>query len=278
MITVKTKEEISILREGGGRLAQILEKLVDAAKPGAATLDLDRLAEGLIFESGGTPAFKGYRLEGVKTPYPGSLCVSINDEVVHGIPRKDKVLKEGDVVGLDIGMAWPASAKATAGKPSGQLSSVKGQMSGLYTDMAVTIGIGKISPEAERLVRATKEALDVGIRSVRPGARVGDIGHAIQKHLEKYRLGVIRDLAGHGVGYQLHEEPFVPNYGKRKTGLELVAGMVLAIEPMATLGDWRIMLDDDEWTFRTQDGSLAAHFEHTVAVTERGATVLTLLL
>lgn len=266
MITVKTKEEIEILREGGRRLAQILQKIVAAAKPGVSALDLDGLAEGLIFESGGTPAFKGYRLEGLKTPYPGSLCVSINDEVVHGIPRKDKILKEGDVVGLDIGMAWPANAAT-----SYQLQAT----SPLFTDMAVTIGIGKISLDAERLIRATKEALDVGIQSVRPGARIGDISHAIQKYLEKHHLGIIHDLAGHGVGYKLHEEPFIPNYGRKGAGPEIREGMVLAIEPMATLGDWRVTLDRDNWTFRTKDNSLAAHFEHTVAVTKAGADILT---
>lgn len=266
MITVKTKEEISILREGGRRLAQILAELVGSAKPGVSTLDLDRLAEGLIFESGGKPAFKGYRLEGLKTSYPGSLCISINDEVVHGIPRKDKILKEGDIVGLDIGMQWPASAATSYKLPA---------TSSLFTDMAVTIGIGKISAEEKKLVRATKEALEVGIQAIRQGAHVGDIGQAVQKHLEKYNLGIIRDLAGHGVGYKLHEEPWIQNYGGKGTGAELVEGMVLAIEPMATLGDWRITLDEDKWTFRTQDGSIAAHFEHTVAVTETGATVLT---
>lgn len=268
MITIKSKEEIEILREGGKRLAEILKKVVDAAEPGVSAYDIDRLAEELIFSSGGEPAFRGYKIKGVKTPYPASLCVSVNDEVVHGIPEKDKILKEGDVVGLDIGMKWPVS-KATSYKLQA--------ISSLYTDMAVTIGIGKISPEAEKLIRVTKEALNVGIKAVRPGARIGDIGHAVGEYLKKNNLGVIRDLAGHGVGYELHEEPLIPNYGKRGTGPELVEGMVLAIEPMATLGDWRITLDDDEWTFRTVDGSLAAHFEHTVAVTAKGTEVLTKL-
>lgn len=258
MITFKTKEEIEILREGGKRLAGILQKVVVAAKPGVSAFDLDRLAEELIFSSGGEPAFKGYKIKGVKTSYSSSLCVSINDEVVHGIPRKDKILKEKDIVGLDIGMKWPAE---------------KNQ--GLFTDMAVTIGIGKISAKAEKLIRVTKEALDVGIEAIRPGARIGDISHAVGEHLKKNNLGIIRDLAGHGVGYELHEEPLIPNYGKSGTGPELKEGMVIAIEPMATLGDWRITLDDDEWTFRTVDGSLAAHFEHTVAVTKKGAEILT---
>ncbi len=275
IMTIKTREEIVILREGGRRLAQILQKVVQAAKPGVSTFDLDRLAEELIFSSGGKPAFKGYRIRETRSPYPASLCVSTNDEVVHGIPRKDRIFKDGDVVGLDIGMQWPASAKATAGKPVSQMSNVKGQMSGLYTDMAVTIGIGKISSERERLLRLTRESLDIGINEVKPGAQVGDIGYAIECHLKKHGLGVVRDLGGHGVGYELHEEPLIPNYGRPHSGPELKEGMVIAIEPMATLGDWRVVLDRDEWTFRTADGSLAAHFEHTVAVTKSGGEILT---
>lgn len=266
MISIKTTEEIEILREGGKRLAAILAKVAEATSAGVSTLELDKLAEGLIFASGGIPSFKGYRIKETSTPFPCSLCVSVNDEVVHAIPRADRILKEGDAVGLDIGMRWPAFAKATAGKPSG-----------LYTDTAITIGIGKISKEAERLIRATKGALDIGIKAVHAGARVGDISFAIQRHLEKNNLGIIRDLAGHGVGYEVHEEPFIPNYGKAGAGPELKEGMVIAIEPMATLGDWRVELQDDEWTFRTADGSLAAHFEHTVAVTENGVEILTMV-
>lgn len=265
MISTKTKEEIGVLREGGKRLAQILQKVVAAAKERVSTLELDRLAESLILASGGVPSFKGYRIKEARTPYPCSLCVSVNDEVVHAIPRADKILQEGDVVGLDIGMLWP----------SGALAKEAGGRKGLYTDMAVTIGIGKISQESERLIRATKEALDAGIKVVRPGAQAGDISYAIQKHLEKQKLGIIRDLAGHGVGYQVHEEPLIPNYGRPGTGPELKEGMVLAIEPMATLGDWRVELAEDEWTFRTADGSLSAHFEHTVAVARNGVEVLT---
>ncbi|MBI2640779.1 MAG: type I methionyl aminopeptidase [Candidatus Sungbacteria bacterium] len=266
MISIKTGEEIKVLREGGKRLAGILAEVVEAAKEGVSTLELDRLAESLIFKSGGTPSFKGYRLKETKIPYPGSLCVSVNAEVVHSIPRADKILKEGDVVGLDIGMQYPGKWQKADGK----------WRDGLFTDMAVTVGIGKISKEAERLIKATKEALDSGIYAVRPGAHVGDIGYAVQKHLEKNKLGIIRDLAGHGVGYEVHEEPFIPNYGKAGQGPELKEGMVLAIEPMATLGDWRVELQDDEWTFRTADGSMSAHFEHTVAVTDKGVEVITL--
>ena len=250
---LKSPEEIKILREGGRQLAAILVKVAAAAKPGVSTLGLDRLAESLIFSCEGVPVFKGYQPKGAVSSYPASLCVSINDELVHAIPRKSKILKEGDVVGLDIGMRWR----------------------GLVTDMAVTVGVGKISRDAERLIRATKEALDIGIFTVRPGAKLGDVGHAIEDRLKKDKLGVIRDLAGHGVGYELHEDPLVPNYGSPGMGIELKEGMVIAIEPMATLGDWRVTLGEDGWTFRTSDGSLAAHFEHTVVVTKDGAEVLT---
>lgn len=253
------------LREGGRRLAEILKKVAEAARPGISTYDLDRLAQSLIFESGGRSSFKGYRIRETKIPYPGSLCVSVNDEVVHAIPRREKILKEGDVVGLDIGMIWPSESLAK------EASGPKG----LYTDTAVTVGVGRVSSEAKRLMRVTREALDIGIKAVRAGARVGDISYAIERHLKKHKLGIIRDLAGHGVGYAVHEEPLIPNYGQPGTGPELKEGMILAVEPMATLGDWRVALDEDEWTFRTVDESLAAHFEHTIVVTQNGAEVLT---
>jgi len=270
--TIKTKQEIEVLREGGGRLAGILKKIVSAAKPGLSTWELDRLAEELIFEFGGRPSFKGYKGKRDPRPYPGSMCISVNDEIVHAIPRQDKILKEGDVVGLDIGMWWPANAAS-----SFQLPASSKRKNGLCTDMAVTIGIGEISPEAERLIRASREALDLGIRAVHPGARVGDLGYAIQKHLEAHNLGIIRNLAGHGVGYEVHEEPLIPNFGQPHTGVELKENMVIALEPMATLGDWRVRLADDGWTFKTVDGSLGAHFEHTLAVTKSGAEVLTVI-
>lgn len=250
---IKTKEEIAILREGGRRLAEILREIIGAAVPGASTGALDALAERRIVSRGGTPVFKGYKIAEAKTAFPASICVSLNDEVVHGIPRTDKVLNAGDVASIDIGMRWK----------------------GLVTDMAMTIGIGEISADAERLIRATQEALDIGIAAVHPGATIGDIGSAIEARLKKDNLGIIRDLAGHGVGYALHEPPLIPNYGMPGTGMALQEGMVIALEPMATLGDWRITLDADEWTFRTRDRSLAAHFEHTVAVTRGGADVLT---
>ncbi len=266
-VRIKTKEDIAIIREGGIRLSRILSQVIKEVRAGVSTYDLDMLAERLVRESGGIPAFKGYRIKEVRTPYPATICASVNDEVVHSIPRKEKILKEGDMIGIDIGMQWPNR------EIQNQKSKI--QNSGLFTDMARTVGVGKISQDAERLIRATEEALAIGIRTVRPGARVGDIGHAIEMHLKKEKLGIIRDLAGHGVGYALHEEPLIPNYGSRGTGMLLQEGMVIAIEPMATLGGWKITLDRDEWTFRTADGSLAAHFEDTVAVTKEGVEILT---
>lgn len=252
-IRIKTKEEIAILREGGRRLAGILRRVVAEVRPGVATRDLDLVAERLITAEQGVPIFKGYKIREAKTAFPASICTSVNDEAVHGIPRDGRVLREGDIIGVDIGMRWK----------------------GLVTDMAATTGIGEISADAQHLIRATREALDIGIAVVRPGGTIGDIGHAVGAHLKSAGLGIIRDLAGHGVGYELHEPPLIPNYGKPGTGMVLQEGMVIAIEPMATLGGWKITLDDDEWTFRTADHSLAAHFEHTVAITDRGVEILT---
>jgi len=254
-VRIKTAEEIVRMREGGKRLAGILHEIIVRAVPGVSSGTLDAHAERLIVSCGGRPVFKGYKISEVKKPFPSSICVSVNDEVVHGIPRADRILKAGDIASIDIGMRWK----------------------GLVTDMAVTVGIGKISPDAERLIHATREALDIGIARVRPGTRIGDIGHVIESHLKKNHFGIIRDLAGHGVGHELHEEPLIPNYGKSGTGIRLEEGMVIAIEPMATLGGWRITLDDDEWTFRTRDASVAAHFEHTVAVISEGREILTAL-
>lgn len=259
------------MREGGRRLADILNQIVAAARVGIATLELDKLAENLILQSGGRPSFKGYRIKGADVAYPGTMCVSINEEVVHGIPRKERILREGDIVGLDIGMWYPGKKMENRKLESGKIN----LQSSLCTDMAVTIGIGKISSEAQRLIDATKESLEIGIAHVRHGATVGDIGNAIEQYLKKQHLGIIRDLAGHGVGYELHEEPLIPNYGKAGTGAELKEGMVIAIEPMATLGDWRVVLADDQWTFKTIDNSLGGHFEHSMAVTKDGVEVLT---
>ncbi len=237
MALLKTPAEIKILRAGGKKLAEILAQVAAA---------------------GGIPSFKNYRIKEARKPFPGSLCISLNDEVVHGIPRPDRFLHDGDLVGIDIGMLWPPT-------------------NGLYTDMAVTIGIGSITKEAERLLVVTREALQAGIKAARPGEQIGDIGNAIQKILEREKYGIVRNLAGHGVGHALHEEPLIPNFGRPGTGIKIEEGMVLAIEPMATLGKAKVELADDDWTFRTADGSLAAHFEHTIAVTETGAEILTVV-
>ena len=266
-IIIKTREEISLMRECGRRLAEILRTIASAAQPGVSAKHLDELAEQLILAGGGTPVFKGYKVTGAHRGFPGSICVSVNDEVVHGIPIREKILKEGDVVGIDIGMRWNKRQDTRDKRQDAQ--------NGLCTDMAVTIGIGKISDRAKRLIEATREALEIGISMVQPGAHVGDIGHAVAKHLKKYHLGIVRDLAGHGVGHELHEEPLIPNYGTRGSGAELKEGMKIVIEPMAMLGGEKLVLDADEWTYRTADGSLAAHFEHSVAVTKNGAEVLT---
>ena len=264
---VKDKEELEILRGCGRRLAEVLASVAKAVRPGISTKELDDLAEKLILERGGVPVFKGYRTLRSEPPYPCSLCTSVNDEVVHAIPSEKRVLKEGDIIGLDIGMRWPSFLN--------QQPATRNRQLGLITDMAVTVGVGKISKEAERLISTTRDSLEKGIAVLQPGIRLGDLGAVIQNHLEKNGFGVIRDLAGHGTGRKLHEEPFVPNYGKRGAGPVVLEGMVLAIEPMATEGDWHVVLDKDGWTFRTRDGKLAAHFEHTVMVTKSGAEILT---
>lgn len=264
---IHSSEELAILRECGKRLAYVLAKVKQAVRPGISTKNLDRIAEEEIKKAGGEPVFKGYKTREDKHPYPASLCVSINDEIVHGIPSEKRILKEGDIVGLDIGMKWPSGA--TDNLPPTTYNS------GLITDMAVTVPVGKISEEAEKLLRATRESLDGGIAILKAGVRLGDLGHEIQSHLESNGLAVIRDLVGHGVGQKLHEPPFIPNFGKKGKGEKLAEGQVIAIEPMATLGDYRITAAPDTWTLKTKDGSLSAHFEHTVIILKDTAEVLT---
>ncbi len=274
MITIKTPEEIKTLREGGRRLGGVLNEVARAVKPGISTSVLNDLAERLILEVGGEASFKGYNPYGAKAAYPAALCVSVNDEVVHAIPKRDRILNEGDIVGLDIGMWWPAPVRGARLASHSEAASSK-SVRAMATDAAVTVGVGKISPQAEKLIRVTAESLAIGIQEARAGARIGDIGSAIQVHLEKNGFGVVRDLAGHGVGHKVHEDPFVPNFGTPGTGAVLREGMVLAIEPMATEGAWKVTLDEDEWAYRTADGKLAAHFEHTIVVTKNGAEILT---
>ncbi len=252
-IIIKTAKEIEILRVGGKRLAAVLHEVSKQVLPGVSTLELDTLAEKLIRAGGDEPAFKGYRPEGHKTAFPASLCTSVNSEVVHGIPKKTMVLKEGDIVSIDLGL----------------------KHKGLFTDHAMTVAVGKISKKDEELLRVTRDALYEGIHAIVPGARVGDIGHAIESFAKPYKYGNVRVLAGHGVGKYIHEDPYIPNYGKKGTGAVLTPGMVIAIEPMFNLGTDNVIVAKDDWTFKTADGKKSAHFEHTVLITEEGAEILT---
>ncbi len=222
-------------------------------KSGVTTKELNRIAEALIVSVGGIPSFKGYNAFGARTAYPASLCTSVNEEVVHGIPSEKRVLKEGDIIGLDIGMKY----------------------TDLYTDMAVTVGVGHIDAVSQKLIDVTRKALAIGIAEIRVGACVGDIGNVIQTYAESNGFGVVRELVGHGVGHAVHEEPEIPNFGKKGQGLKLEEGMVLALEPMLTAGKHQVLLAKDDWTWKTKDGSRSAHFEHTVVVTKDGVRVLT---
>jgi methionyl aminopeptidase len=252
MSLIKTDEEIATLREGGGRLAKILATLVEATKPGITGRELDKLARELIAKGDDQPSFLNYAPEGVEKPFPAALCISINDEVVHGIPD-DRILKISDIVGLDLGLSHQ----------------------GLFTDMAVSVPVGEVSKEVHKLLTATEEGLRAGIEKIRPGNTLGDVGFAIEEVAKSYGLGVVRDLGGHGVGHLVHEEPHIPNFGKRGKGVKLKEGMVLAIEPMFTLGTDEVNFLPDGYMVKTADGSLAAHFEHTVVVTANGAEILT---
>lgn len=241
MIILKTPEEIEIMARASRLVAETLEMLKKHVRPGVTTEELDRLAEDFIRSQGGRPAFKGYR------NYPKTLCTSVNDQVVHGIPSK-RVLKEGDIVGLDLGVV----------------------VDGFYGDAAVTVPVGTISEEAARLLRVTEEALYAGISQATVGNRLSDISHAVQERAEAAGFSVVTDFVGHGIGRQLHEEPQVPNYGKPGQGPRLQAGMVLAIEPMINMGKSEVRVLDDQWTAVTKDGSLSAHFEHTIAIQPSG--------
>jgi methionyl aminopeptidase len=253
MIIIKTPKEIETLREGGRRLATILHKVKAKVKPGVSTKDLDDYAFKLIEEMGDTPAFLKYRPEGADKPFPASLCVSVNDEVVHGIPSAEKILKEGDIVSIDLGL----------------------KHEGLFTDMAMTVGVGEISPASKKLLEITEKALEVGIFSAVAGATTGDIGHAIESFVKPHKYGIVEVLSGHGVGRAIHEDPYVPNFGRKGTGAKLIPGMVVALEPMLNNGTKHVTLDDDGYTIRTADGKKSAHFEHTILITDGEPEILT---
>jgi len=247
VIVLKSPREIELIRRGGRILAELTERLRVLVRPGLSTQEIDEEVEAFIRARGALPAFKGYR------GFPASVCVSINDEVVHGIPSPGRRLKEGDIVGLDLGCI----------------------VEGYYADCAVTLPVGEIPPAVQKLLDVTRESLELAIAECRPGRRLGDVSHAVQRHVEAHGFGVVRAFVGHGIGRQLHEEPQIPNFGEPGRGPQLKPGMVLAIEPMVTMGHWEVRILDDGWTAVTADGSLAAHFEHTVAVTESGPDVLT---
>lgn len=249
MIILKTPEEIEIMVLASKLVAETHQVLRQAVRPGVTTLELDRLAEDYIRSQGGKPAFKGYR------NFPATLCASVNEQVVHGIPS-NRVLKDGDIIGLDLGAV----------------------IDGFYGDAAVTLPVGEVSPEVMNLLKTSEESLFKGIEQARVGNRLSDISAAVQRHAEAAGYSVVRDFVGHGIGRQLHEEPQVPNYGKPGQGPRLQVGMVLAIEPMINLGQHQVKILEDQWTAVTKDGSVSAHFEHTIAIQPSGPPrILTML-
>jgi methionyl aminopeptidase len=249
MIDYKTPDEIDKMRRAGRIVAGTIDRVLAAVKPGVTTGTLDRIAEDYIRERGAIPSFKNY-----KGTYPASICTSLNDEIVHGIPSPKRVVKSGDILSLDFGAIWE----------------------GFHGDSAVTIIVGEPpSAEAEKLVRVTEEALEAGISQIRPGGRLSDIGAAVQSVAEGAGFSVVREYVGHGIGRNMHEDPQVPNYGDPGRGPEMKPGLAIAVEPMVNLGGWQTRVLADDWTVVTEDGSLSAHFEHTIAVTEDGHEVLT---
>lgn len=247
------KSDIENLRRGGKILAGVLHEVAKLTVPGATTAELDIVAERMIRERGAVPAFLGYKPSGASYAFPAALCVSVNDEVVHGIPSEVRVLRSGDMATIDLGLSY----------------------NGLFVDAALTVLVGECDKGAQNLLLGTTEALKASIVAVRPGAHFGDIGAAVEAVAKKYKLSVVEELGGHALGKTPHEKPFISNVGKKGQGAKIVLGMVLALEPILTEGESIIVLDDDQWTYRTRDGSRAAHVEHTILVTETGAEILT---
>ena len=246
MINIYSFKEIEAMRESGKILAKIMKQLIKEVKPGITTKYLDKVASDLILQYKAEPAFKGFN------NYPAALCTSLNEEIVHAVPSK-RVLKNGDILTLDLGIRFK----------------------GYCTDMAITVPVGKITKEAKKLIRTTKEVLEIAIKQCKPSNHLGDIGWAIQNYVEKQGFNVIRDLVGHGVGKEVHEEPQILNYGEKGQRVELKEGMVLALEPMVAMGNYEIEKCEDGFAYRTKDRSLTSHFEHTIAITKKGAKVLT---
>ncbi|MBI5037250.1 MAG: type I methionyl aminopeptidase [Candidatus Kerfeldbacteria bacterium] len=244
---IKSPQEIAVLREGGKRLAAVVQIVADAVRPGVTALELDTIAAREIKRYDATPAFLGYN------GYPNVACISVNEQVVHGIPRQQTVIQPGDIVSVDLGLVYQK----------------------LFTDMAVTVGAGTLDPEVAKLLEVTRASLYEGIRAARAGSTTGDIGYAVQQYAEGFGFSVVRQLVGHGVGYQVHEPPQVPNFGKAGTGVQLIPGLVIAIEPMLNLGSAAVETMPDGWTIVTHDGAWSAHFEHTVAITDGDPEILT---
>ncbi len=248
MIRIYNEKEIEILRQGGRILAKIIEELKKEVKPGVTTKHLNKVAKDLVFSFGAKPSFLGYE------KFPAVLCTSINEEIVHAIPSERK-LKKSDILSLDLGIRFE----------------------GYCTDVAITIPVGRINKETKKLIKVTKEALKIGIKQTQPSNHLGDIGYAIQQYVEKNGFNVVRELVGHGVGKKVHEDPKIPNYGNPGEGPKLKTGMVLAIEPMITIGHWKLKKTSDGFGYKTKDNSLSAHFEHTIVITSKGPEILTKL-
>ncbi len=248
MITLKSARELKLMREAGRIVATVLAAMAEMAAPGVTTMALNEKAEQTIQKMGSIPSFKGYR------GYPATICASVNEQIVHGIPGT-RTLKEGDILSVDVGAIYK----------------------GYHGDAAITVPIGQVAPEAQRLIAVTRKALEVGIAKSRAGLHMGDISSAIQRWVESQNLSVVREYTGHGIGREMHEEPQIPNFGKPGVGKRLKVGMTFALEPMVNIGTWKTRVLDDRWTVVTDDGSLSAHFEHTIAVTEGEPQILTLL-
>ncbi len=247
MILLKSPRELDLMRRAGHILSDVMDRLRASVQAGISTQEIDEDIEEFIHKQGATSAFKGYR------GFPATVCTSINDEVVHGIPSPRRRLKEGDIIGLDLGCI----------------------LEGYYADCALTLAIGDVPPRVQQLIDVTRASLGLAIDECRSGRRLSNVSHAVQRHVEGHGFGVVRAFVGHGIGRELHEDPQVPNFGDPGRGPQLKPGMVLAIEPMVTMGSWEVRILEDRWTAVTVDGSLAAHFEHTIAVTEHGPEVLT---
>lgn len=250
---IKTENERRVLKEAGRRLAFVLDEVIKKVKPGIIEKELDEYAYKLITDKGDTPSFLGYSSSGAKNPYPATLCISVNDEVVHCVPTK-YVFKEGDIVGLDIGLIHNK----------------------MIVDMAKTVPVGKIDRDAEKLINTTKRALEKGITAAKTGGHIGDISFAIEEGVKKDGFSVVKELGGHGVGADVHEDPFIPNFGKKGTGVELAQGMVLALEPIVNEGERNITSGRDGYAIKTKDKKRSAHFEHTIIVTKKGGEIVTI--